>query len=86
MTMNRVLFFLYGLIGGIAAGFLFAPQSGRASRATIRDKSVKYTKDASHFTTGKAKHMSNKARGYAHGVKEAFGSLRGAEKDVASYI
>ncbi|MDO8586869.1 MAG: YtxH domain-containing protein [Armatimonadota bacterium] len=81
--MKRLVFFLYGLMAGAAAGIILAPQSGRATRGLIRDKSMKYSMDVADYTTGKAKHIANKTRGYAHTVREAL--VRGEEK-VKTYI
>lgn len=81
----KFLFFVCGLLVGAAVGVLLAPQSGRATRAFLRDKTVKYSNDVSDFTTGKAKHIANKARGYAHDVKKALASI-GRREDIASYI
>ncbi|MDO8683824.1 MAG: YtxH domain-containing protein [Armatimonadota bacterium] len=84
--MNRIWFFIIGLAAGGAAGLLFAPQSGRATRATIKDKSVKYSKDVSGYTSGKARHLANKAKGYAHEVKEVLTRGKGGEVEVKTYI
>jgi gas vesicle protein len=84
--MSKFLFFLCGLAAGATAGLLLAPQSGRATRATIKDKSTKYSQDVSGFASGKARHVANKAKGYAHGVKEAVSSVRRREKEVQFYI
>jgi len=84
--MNKLTFFIFGLAAGTAAGILLAPQSGRATRSAIKDKSTKYSHDVSGYAGGKAKHVANKAKGYAHSVKGALNSVRGIEKPVRSYI
>lgn len=84
--MNKFLFFICGLTAGAAAGLLLAPQSGKATRTTIRDKSTKYSNDVSGFASGQARNVANKAKSYAHGVKEAVSSVRKREKEVHFYI
>jgi gas vesicle protein len=84
--MKTLLFFLCGLAAGAAAGILLAPQSGRETRASIKDKSLKYSQDVTDYAGGKARHVADKAKGYAHGVKEAVRSVRRREKEVQFYI
>lgn len=58
-----------GLIVGALAGLLLAPQSGRRTRALIRDKAVKLSHDVADFTDKKARHTANKMKGYVHEVR-----------------
>jgi gas vesicle protein len=85
-VMNKLAFFIFGLAAGAVVGILLAPQSGRATRSTIKDRSSKYSNDVSSYAGGKAKNVADKTRGYAHSVKGALNSVRGAEKPVRSYI
>jgi gas vesicle protein len=68
--MNKSIWFIAGLAAGAAGGILLAPQTGRHSRAFIRDKTVKYSHDVSDFAGKKSRHVANKARGYAHVAKD----------------
>lgn len=69
--MRRNIWYgLGGVLAGALAGLLLAPQSGRRTRALIRDKTIKYSHDLSDFTGKKSRHIANKARGYAHEVKD----------------
>jgi gas vesicle protein len=84
--MKKLLFFLCGATAGAIAGILLAPQSGRATRAAIKDKSMKYSNDVSEFAGGRAKNVAGKAKVYANGVKKALKSVRKREKEVQFYI
>jgi len=77
---NKFLIALGGFAVGSLIGLLFAPQSGRRTRALIRDKGIKYSHDISEFTSKKTKHTANKLKGYAHEVREAISSKLGLEK------
>ena len=61
---------LLAMLGGAALGagaaLLLAPQTGRATRARIRDKAVKYSNDVTDFAQSKASHLRNKMTGYRH--------------------
>lgn len=79
--------FLFAMTLGAIAGILFAPDSGRRSRALIRDKAIKYGKDTQHFVDRKSKHMANKMRGYAHDVKEVVSKVsRHTEEEVEEEV
>jgi gas vesicle protein len=60
----------WAILGGAAigagAGLLFAPRSGRATRAFLRDKATKYGHDAEHYVDRKSRHLQNKMQGYRH--------------------
>ena len=56
---NFLVGFVIGAIAGVAIGFLYAPKSGKETRALLKEK-------ASHVTErirGSAKEAENKARG-----------------------
>jgi len=73
--MNKTTSFILGAIVGAAAGLLFAPQTGRRSRALIRDKAVRYSHDGVEFADKKSRHLANKARGYAHEVRDMLAGM-----------
>lgn len=77
---NRFLIALGGFAVGSLVGLLFAPQSGRRTRALIRDKGIKYSHDAADFTGKKTRHTANKLKGYAHEVREAVSSKIGRQE------
>jgi gas vesicle protein len=67
--------YLIAALGGAAicagAALLLAPQSGRATRATIRDKATKYSGELQDLAKGKAEHLRNKVRGAKHELASA---------------
>lgn len=73
--------FLFGMLVGAAAGILFAPESGRRSRALIKDKTVKYSHDATDYVDRKSRHLANKAKGYGHEMKDAYKRMTGRVKE-----
>jgi gas vesicle protein len=62
--------YLLSAIGGAAIGagaaLLFAPRSGRATRAAIRDKSTRYSHEIRDFAKGKSKYIKNRVQGMKH--------------------
>ena len=68
--MKKGTYFILGAVVGAVACLLLAPQTGRRTRALIRDKTTKYLRDIAHFADRKSKHLANKARGYAHEVRD----------------
>lgn len=71
---------LTGIVIGAAAGLLLAPQSGRRTRALIRDKATKYSHDIGDYAGKKSRHMANKARGYAHEVRSFVSEKMGMQE------
>jgi gas vesicle protein len=67
--------FVYGAVLGGIAGLLFAPETGRRTRALIRDKAVRYSNDTQDFVQKKSRHIANKARGYTHEVSKALTNI-----------
>ena len=49
---------------GACAGMLYAPASGRTTRAKIRDKAVGMGHDVADYVEGKKQHLTNKMQGY----------------------
>jgi gas vesicle protein len=92
--MRYFLAILGGAAVGAGAALLFAPQTGRATRSMIRDKTTKYANDVSEFVDGKSQHLKNKLQGLRHSademmkrgqemVDEVGGSLVGSEQQPA---
>jgi gas vesicle protein len=79
---SGVLLVLGSALAGGIAGLLFAPQSGRRTRALVRDKSVKYSHGVADFTGKKSRHIANKAKGYAHDIRGFFGSRTSPEEII----
>ncbi len=76
--------FLLGALIGACAALLYAPQTGAATRAQIRDKANKLGHDLGDFTEKKGEHLSNKMKGYTHKMHQvADGLRRRAEKEMA---
>jgi gas vesicle protein len=80
MKSRSILFMLGGVAAGAIVGMLFAPQSGRKTRAAIKDKSVKFSHDVADVTGKKSRHIANKAKGYAHNVKGLVGRKQVSEE------
>lgn len=85
--MKTFLAALGGVAIGAGAALLFAPQTGRATRAMIKDKATKYSHDMQEFVDGKARHFHNRAEGFRHMAddmmdrgKEAMGSMDGSSQ------
>ena len=57
---------LGGAAVGAAAVALFAPKTGPATRALLRDKATQCAHDVQDFAEGKSKHLKNKAEGLSH--------------------
>ena len=69
--MNRLLALLTGFGIGAALMYLFDPDRGGRRRALIRDKAVKLNRQTRDALEGKAKDLSNRAKGVAHELKAA---------------
>ena len=81
--MNKYFWLGLGLICGGIAGLLLAPDSGRHTRALVRDKSVKYSHDVADLANKKSRHVANKVKGYTHEVKSTIaGRIGRREADV----
>ncbi|MEN6521225.1 MAG: YtxH domain-containing protein [Armatimonadota bacterium] len=81
---NRFLIALGGFVVGSLVGLLFAPQSGRRTRALVRDKGIKYSHDIADFAGKKTRHTGNKLKGYAHEVREVVNSKMKQQKAEVS--
>jgi hypothetical protein len=62
---------ILGVVGGIAAMFLFDPRDGARRRALLQDKLRKWARLASERARGQATHMRNVSKGLAHEVRTA---------------
>jgi gas vesicle protein len=61
---------------GAGAGMLYAPASGRATRAKIRDKAVGMGHDVAEFVDSKKTHLTNKMEGYKAKARKATEKLQ----------
>ena len=81
--MTKVL----GILGALGAGavlmYLFDPERGRTRRALVRDKAVGMSNDAKDAFEKKAKHLSNRAKGFVHDAKSLVPGGPG-ERDVSA--
>ena len=66
--MRAVIAILAGAGLGAAAMYLFDPQGGGRRRALIRDKAVKFNRQARETFEGTVSDLSNRAKGTAHGL------------------
>ena len=69
--MKAVLAVLTGFGVGAALMYLFDPQGGGRRRALIRDKATKFNRQTREAIEGRAKDLSNRAKGVAHELKSA---------------
>jgi gas vesicle protein len=60
-----------GVIGGIAAMFLFDPTDGKRRRTMLRDKLAKWGRQASQTAQGRATDLRNRSQGLIHEVRSA---------------
>ena len=67
--MKGILAMLGGLGIGALIMYLFDPQGGNRRRALIREKAVKFNRQARESIVGKARDISNRAHGIAHDFK-----------------
>jgi hypothetical protein len=67
--MNRIFAVLGGIGVGAALMYLFDPNGGRRRRALIRDKAVGIRNDVTDAIEGKARDLSNRAKGAVHEAK-----------------
>lgn len=65
-----------GAVVGACAGILYAPATGRATRAKIRDKAVGIGHDVAEFVDGKQTHLTNKMQGYKAKARRATEGIR----------
>jgi gas vesicle protein len=77
--------FLIGAACGVGIALLYAPMTGRRTRALLRDKAVKAGHDTTDFIEGKKRHVTNKMEGYRHKAREMVrnitDSLPGTDRD-----
>lgn len=62
---------ILGVLGGVAAMFLFDPRDGQRRRTELRDKLGKWGRQASETAQGRAKDLANRSQGLIHEVKTA---------------
>jgi gas vesicle protein len=62
---------ILGACVGAGVALLYAPASGRTTRAKIRDKAVGVGHDVGDFVEGKTKHLANKMEGYKAKARQA---------------
>ena len=67
--MKAIIAILAGFGIGALVMYLFDPQAGNRRRAFLRDKAVKFNRQAQEAIEGKAKDLSNRAKGLAHDVR-----------------
>ena len=75
--MKGIFAILSGLGLGALLMYLFDPQGGNRRRALIRDKAIKFNRQAREAMAGTARDISNRAQGVAHDFK--LGINRGDE-------
>ena len=71
-VMREVIALLSGLGAGAALMYLLDPDRGNRRRALIRDKMVRLNRQTQETVSGKAKDMTNRAKGMLHEAKSAF--------------
>lgn len=69
--MRAIFAVLAGFGVGAALMYLFDPQGGNRRRALIRDKATKLNRQTREAIEGRARDLSNRAKGVAHELKSA---------------
>ena len=67
--MNKILALLGGVGAGALAMYYMDPERGRRRRALIRDQAIGLSNDVQQGVTGKARDLSNRAKGMMHEAK-----------------
>ena len=70
--------FLFGMLVGAGVALMYAPASGNATRAMMRDKATKLGNDIEDFTQGKKRHLMNKMEGYKAKMRNMSETMRTA--------
>jgi gas vesicle protein len=73
---------LCGATIGAGVALLFAPKTGRATRAMIKDKANRYAHDVQDYVGSKARHLRNKATGYRHMAGDTVDEMMGRGQDL----
>lgn len=85
-NVNQVGSFIAGLlVGGLSgagAMLLFAPQSGKKTRATIQEKSIEIRDQATHSVEEAVKQIRTKAQQISDDVQEQAGELQQHGQDL----
>lgn len=85
--MRGALGILTGLGLGAAAMYLFDPEGGRRRRAMIRDKATSANRRTQRVIRGRAKDISNRAKGLLHETRSTLSrGNAAAEEHHAQYI
>jgi len=69
--MKAIFAILAGVGVGAALMYLFDPEGGGRRRALMRDKATKLNRQTREAIEGKAKDLSNRAKGVVHELKSA---------------
>lgn len=78
--MKGALGIITGLGLGAAAMYLLDPQGGRRRRAMIRDKATSANRRTQRAIRGRAKDISNRAKGLLHETRSAIAHGADAEQ------
>jgi gas vesicle protein len=71
--MRTFMALLGGAMIGAAAALLYAPETGSATRARIKDQGAKAWHDMTDFAESKGRHLRNKMQGMSHMAQDAIG-------------
>jgi hypothetical protein len=75
---------IFAILGGLGVGatfmYFFDPNEGNRRRALLRDKAVSFNHKAQDAMTGRAKDLSNRAKGLLHKT----GLATGEHSEMAS--
>lgn len=74
--MNKALTILGGLGAGAALMYFMDPERGRTRRAKVQDKFTGMSHDLQRTIEGRSQDLRNRAKGYLHEAKSAFGGNR----------
>lgn len=83
--IKGILALLAGLGAGAAVMYLFDPEGGGRRRALIRDKATKINRQTREAVEGRAKDLSNRAKGMAQELKSAVRSTESGPNDQMNW-
>lgn len=83
--MREIIAILGGIGLGAALMYLLDPDRGNRRRALIRDKMVRLNRQTQEAVSGRAKDLSNRAKGMLHEAKSVFETDETASQQPSTF-